>query len=87
MAEVFRKGAHIVRCADMVTIKTIKHAISAASCGEHAGARFAGERFMVKPRGSPCIWKVYEVLVWRDVRQIFKHTDLDVVRAWLALTQ
>lgn len=86
MPEVFRKGAHVVGPDGRQF--TVKQQVTPAGCVHLLGAiHHIGVRFFVKPRGSPCVWKVYEDAGWGNLRQVFKHEDLDVARAWEALTR
>lgn len=86
MPEVFRKGAH-VRGPDGSWSK-LRTPVTVSACANSVNCRFIGAMFMVKPRGSPNIWKVYRVrsYIYDEPELVFKDPDEDVARAWMALT-
>jgi hypothetical protein len=83
MPEVFRKGAHVIMPDG--THHTIKKPVTPSICATRARVYAVGMMFIVKPRGSPNRWKVYQMVSIYNPKQVFMHEDLDVVRAWVAL--
>lgn len=91
MPEVFRKGVHIIpikisqgnrgECGKI----TLKSPVTLDACVSSANAWAVGDTFVVKPRGSPNVWKLYRVQGGRGCIQLYEHSELEPVLAYARL--